>query len=37
VFFPDALDLADWCVVYRASHPADDRDAFAFHFVDYTR
>ncbi len=37
VFFPDALDLADWRVVDRATHPADDRHAFAFHFVDYTR
>ena len=37
VFFPDALDLADWRVVDRSAHAADDRHAFAFHFVDYTR
>jgi dihydrofolate reductase len=37
VFFPDTLDLADWRVVERAAHPADDRHAFAFEFVDYTR
>ena len=37
VFFPDALDLADWRVVDRAAHAADERHAFAFHFVDYAR
>ena len=37
VFFPDTLDLADWRVVDRSAHAADDRHAFAFHFVDYTR
>lgn len=37
VFFPDALDLADWQVVDRAAHVADDRHAFAFEFVDYAR
>ena len=37
VFFPDALDLADWRVVDRAAHAADARHAFAFEFVDYAR
>ena len=37
VFFPDALDLADWRVVDRAAHAPDERHAFAFHFVDYAR
>ena len=37
VFFPDALDLADWRVVDHATHAADDRHPFAFEFVDYAR
>ena len=36
VFFPP-LDLAPWREVARESHPADDRHAFAFTFVDYAR
>ncbi len=37
VFFPATLDLAQWRVVGRESHAADDRHAFAFEFVDYAR
>ncbi|QDH70787.1 dihydrofolate reductase [Marilutibacter alkalisoli] len=34
--FP-AFDHAGWQVVAREPHPADDRHAFAFEFVDYVR
>ena len=33
-FFPP-VDPARWRVVSREAHPADDRHAFAFEFVDY--
>jgi dihydrofolate reductase len=33
-FFP-AFDADAWRVVSRDAHPADDRHAFAFEFVDY--
>jgi dihydrofolate reductase len=36
VFFP-TLDLARWREIAREAHPADDRNAFAFAFVDYAR
>ncbi len=35
-FFP-AFDAAQWRVVAREAHAADDRHAFAFEFVDYAR
>ena len=35
-FFP-AFDVADWRVLSREAHAADDRHAFAFEFVDYER
>lgn len=35
-FFP-AFDIADWRVLSREAHAADDRHAFAFEFVDYAR
>jgi dihydrofolate reductase len=35
-FFP-AFDIAQWRVVSREPHAADDRHAFAFEFVDYAR
>jgi dihydrofolate reductase len=35
-FFP-RWDPAQWRVVAREAHPADDRHAFAFEFVDYER
>jgi len=35
-FFP-AFDAADWRVASRETHPADDRHAFAFEFVEYHR
>ena len=35
-FFP-RFDAAQWRVVSRAPHPADQRHAFAFEFVDYER
>ena len=35
-FFP-AFDAAEWRVVHREAHPADERHAFAFEFVDYQR
>ena len=35
-FFPH-FDAARWQPVSRESHPADDRHAFAFEFVDYHR
>ena len=35
-FFPD-FDPADWEVVGREAHAADDRHALAFDFVDYRR
>jgi dihydrofolate reductase len=35
-FFP-AFDPADWRVVSRTEHAADDRHAFAFAFADYAR
>ena len=33
-FFP-RIDPVEWNVLRRESHPADDRHAFAFEFVDY--
>jgi dihydrofolate reductase len=36
-YFPSALDLAQWQVIAREAHAADERHAFAFEFVDYTR
>jgi dihydrofolate reductase len=36
VFFPP-LDLAQWREVARDEHPADDRHAVGFAFVDYAR
>jgi dihydrofolate reductase len=36
VFFPP-LDLTQWREVARDAHPADERNAFAFVFVDYAR
>ena len=33
-FFP-ACDMARWRAVAREAHPADERHAFAFEFVDY--
>ena len=35
-FFP-RFDPAQWHAVSRESHPADDRHAFPFEFVDYQR
>ena len=35
-FFP-RFDPAQWTPVSRESHPADDRHAYAFEFVDYER
>jgi dihydrofolate reductase len=35
-FFPP-LDAEAWSVEARVAHPADDRHAFAFEFVDYRR
>ena len=35
-FFP-AVDMAGWQEVAREHHPADERHAFAFDFVDYLR
>jgi dihydrofolate reductase len=35
-FFP-RFDPAQWMPVSRESHPADDRHAYAFEFVDYER
>lgn len=35
-FFP-AFDPAQWRVVAREAHAADDRHAFAFEYVDYVR
>jgi dihydrofolate reductase len=35
-FFPE-FDAANWKVIARESHPADDKHAFAFEFVDYVR
>jgi dihydrofolate reductase len=35
-FFP-AFDAAQWRVADRQRHPADNRHAFAFEFVDYVR
>ena len=35
-FFPE-YDAGQWRVVARERHPADDRHAFAFEFVDYER
>jgi len=35
-FFP-RFDAAQWRVVSREPHPADERHAFAFEFVDYER
>jgi dihydrofolate reductase len=34
VFFPE-FDIANWKIVSRESHSADDRHAFAFEFIDY--
>lgn len=31
------FDAGDWEIVSRAAHPADDRHAYAFEFVDYRR
>lgn len=31
------FDAGDWEIVSRAAHPADDRHAYAFEFVDYWR
>lgn len=35
-FFP-RFDLSQWRETSRRAHPADDRHAFAFEFVDYER
>ncbi len=35
--FSPELDAANWKVIARESHPADDKHAFAFEFVDYVR
>ena len=35
-FFP-LFDAAQWRVIARQAHAADDRHAFAFEFVDYVR
>ena len=35
-FFP-RFEVAQWRVVAREPHPADERHAFAFEFVDYER
>lgn len=35
-FFPE-FDAAQWQVSERRAHPADERHAFAFEFVDYQR
>ena len=35
-FFP-AFDISEWKAVWRLTHAADERHAFAFEFVDYVR